>query len=170
MPYSNFCTKQRREKQRLEKQRFKKQQGAVLVISMVLLLVMTILGLTAASNATMESRMAANTQNLNFALQAAESAVEATVNDVNVLGQALNSTSVNQKIKLNSAYTLDNQPVASEAEINYLGQSPADGFSMGVNKNAFVAHNFEINGTGSMSGNVTSRTAQGVYRIAPSGS
>jgi type IV pilus assembly protein PilX len=47
----------------------------VLVISLVLLLVMTIIGVTSLRTVTLEEKMAGNTQNRNMALQAAESAL-----------------------------------------------------------------------------------------------
>ena len=146
------------------------QNGTVLIVSLIILLVMTVLGLTAAGSASMELRMAGNSERINTTLQAAESAVEATINNVNLLGQALNSTTaINRTIRLNSAYDAASQPVESEAEISYVGQGSMDGFSLGVNQNNFVAHNFEVIGTGSMQDNVTSVTSQGVYRVAPSG-
>ena len=146
------------------------QNGAVLVVSLIILLVMTVLGLAASGSANMELRMAGNNERINSTLQAAESAVEATINNINLLGQALNSTgSINQSIRLDSAYDANSQPVKSEAEISYIGQGSVDGFSLGVNNSNFVAHNFEVIGTGSMQDNTTSITSQGVYRVAPSG-
>ena len=147
------------------------QNGAVLVVSLIILLVMTVLGLAASGSANMELRMAGNNERINNTLQAAESAVEATINNINLLGQALNTTgSINRSIRLDSAYDVASQPVKSEAEISYIGQGSVDGFSLGVNNNNFVAHNFEVIGTGSMQDNTTSITSQGVYRVAPSGS
>ncbi len=146
------------------------QNGAVLVVSLIILLVMTVLGLAASGSANMELRMAGNNERINSTLQAAESAVEATINNINLLGQALNSSgSINQSIRLDSAYDAASQPVKSEAEISYIGQGSVDGFSLGVNNSNFVAHNFEVIGTGSMQDNTTSITSQGVYRVAPSG-
>lgn len=146
------------------------QDGAVLIISLIILLVMTVLGLAASGSANMELRMAGNNERINTTLQAAESAVEATITNVNLLGQALNSTTaINQSIRLDSAYAANSQPVESAAEISYIGQGSVDGFSLGVNQNSFVAHNFEVVGTGSMQGNVKSVTSQGVFRVAPSG-
>lgn len=146
------------------------QNGAVLIVSLIILLVMTVLGVAASGSANMELRMAGNNERINSTLQAAESAVEATITNVNLLGQALNSTTpVAQSIRLDSAYAADSQPVESVAEISYLGQGSMDGFSLGINQNNFVAHNFEVKGTGSMQGNVKSITSQGVYRVAPSG-
>ncbi len=52
-----------------------RQQGAVLVVSLILLLVMTILGVSSMSSTTMQERMAGNLRDNNLAFQAAESAL-----------------------------------------------------------------------------------------------
>lgn len=49
-----------------------RQSGAILVVSLLLLLVMTLLGLTAMQVARMEERMAGNTRDINLAFQGAE--------------------------------------------------------------------------------------------------
>lgn len=49
-----------------------KQKGAVLLVSMVLLLMLTIMAITVASNSSLQQRMSANAQDQNIAFQAAE--------------------------------------------------------------------------------------------------
>lgn len=51
------------------------QQGAALMISLVMLLVLTVLGVSALNTTTLEERMAMNSQEISRALQAAESAL-----------------------------------------------------------------------------------------------
>lgn len=50
-------------------------RGAALIVSLILLLVMTILGISGIQTTTMETRMAANSADRNLALQAAEHAL-----------------------------------------------------------------------------------------------
>lgn len=57
------------------KNTFIKQQGAVLIVSLIILLVMTLIGVTAMQTTTMEERMAGNMRDQNFAFQAAEIAL-----------------------------------------------------------------------------------------------
>lgn len=52
-----------------------RQKGAVLIVSMIILLVMTMIGVTAMQTTTMEERMAGNMRDQNFAFQAAEVAL-----------------------------------------------------------------------------------------------
>ncbi len=51
------------------------QSGVVLVISLILLLVLTILGITAASVTQLEEKMAGNLRDMNLAFQSAETAL-----------------------------------------------------------------------------------------------
>lgn len=51
------------------------ERGAVLIIALVFLLVLTLLGITATSTSTMQERMAGNLRDNNLAFQSAESAL-----------------------------------------------------------------------------------------------
>lgn len=53
------------------------QQGAALIISLILLVVMTILGVSAITTTTMEEKMAGNVRNKHLSFQAAEAALRA---------------------------------------------------------------------------------------------
>ena len=52
-----------------------RQRGAILFVSLIILLLMTILGVTAMSNVSMEERMAGNMRDGDMAVQAAEAAL-----------------------------------------------------------------------------------------------
>jgi hypothetical protein len=63
------------------------QSGAVLVVALILLLVLTILGVSSMTNTSLEERMAANSQERARAMQAADSGVNLafrTLNTANV--------------------------------------------------------------------------------------
>ncbi|MBX3704486.1 MAG: hypothetical protein KF822_11995 [Steroidobacteraceae bacterium] len=61
------------------------QRGAILVISLLLLLVMTVLGLAAMQVTRMEERMAGNTRDVNIAFQGAEAGLRDAENRIRVL-------------------------------------------------------------------------------------
>jgi len=52
-----------------------KQQGAVLIVSMIILLLLTILGVTSMRNTSLEERMAGNARDRHIAFEAAEAAL-----------------------------------------------------------------------------------------------
>ena len=54
-----------------------RQRGAVLIVSMLLLLVLTILALTASQSTRMEERMAGNARDADLAFQSAEAGLRA---------------------------------------------------------------------------------------------
>ena len=53
----------------------RRQQGAILFVSLIILLLLTILGVTSMSSVTMEERMAGNMRDGDLAVQAAEAAL-----------------------------------------------------------------------------------------------
>jgi type IV pilus assembly protein PilX len=53
----------------------RRQRGAILVTSLLLLLILTVLGVTMMKMTNMQERMAGNTRDLNLALQGAEAAL-----------------------------------------------------------------------------------------------
>jgi type IV pilus assembly protein PilX len=52
-----------------------RQQGVALIVALIMLLLITLIGLAAARNQTMEMRMTVNTQNRALAMQSAEAAL-----------------------------------------------------------------------------------------------
>ena len=52
-----------------------RQRGATLVVALIILVVLTLLGVTAMQGATMQERMAGNVRDVNVAFQAAEAAL-----------------------------------------------------------------------------------------------
>jgi type IV pilus assembly protein PilX len=68
--------------QKLSKFNYRLQQGSVLVISLILLLVMTLLGLSAMQNSVMEEMMAGNTRDKHLAFQSAEAALRDAENRI----------------------------------------------------------------------------------------
>ena len=75
----------------------KGEHGAVLVVSLLLLLVMTIIGVTAMSTNSLEERIAGNLRDQDLAFQATESAVRACEADVvsNILAGQFTATCAN---------------------------------------------------------------------------
>ena len=63
------------------------QKGAALIISLMMLVVMTILGVSAITTTTMEEKMAGNIRNKHISFQSAESAMRAAEVVVNTLSR-----------------------------------------------------------------------------------
>ena len=55
----------------------KDQRGVVLIVSLIFLLVLTLIGVTASQSTILQERMAGNVKDRNMALQASEAALRA---------------------------------------------------------------------------------------------
>lgn len=55
--------------------RTKQQQGAVLAVSLIMLLLLTMIGITGMQTTSLEEKMAGNTNNLNMSFEASETAL-----------------------------------------------------------------------------------------------
>jgi type IV pilus assembly protein PilX len=83
----------------------KQQRGSALIISLLILLVMTIIGITAMSSSTMEEKMAANDRNQKAIFQNAESSLM-TAED-KVLALSYDKLKENMADKVAGFYTSD---------------------------------------------------------------
>lgn len=80
------------------------QRGAVLIVSLIFLLLMTIIGVTTMQTTTLQERMAGNTRDMNIALQASETALR----DAEAwLGLAGNSTQADTHAELTNPVAWD---------------------------------------------------------------
>jgi len=102
---------------------FKKQKGVALVIGLVMLLVLTIMGITSMSNTTQELKIACNFQNHNDAFQAAMSCVDMAI--AQTPPGSLNPDSV---ITVNCA--IPGSTTAVVSTVRFLGCRPRQGSSL----------------------------------------
>lgn len=58
-----------------------RQQGAILITALIMLVILTLLGLSSISTTTMEERMSANSQDISRAFQAASTGIAKVFND-----------------------------------------------------------------------------------------
>lgn len=91
----------------------KKQSGAVLVMALLMLFVLTLIGVSSMNTTSMEEKMSGNTRNRQLAFQAAETAVRDAeryiTNNIN------NPTAQFTASGTGGLYTLGNGPSSSEA-------------------------------------------------------
>ena len=139
------------------------QTGSVLLLSLIILGVMSVLGLSLFSNSTLEEKMAANQMNNHKTFHASESAVDITVQDTDTLAAALVSpTPITVVVDVGDA------KIAANAELSYVGAALPSGWSLGVNEGSFSAHNIRTTGTAiKTNASALTQTAQGIARIGP---
>ena len=133
------------------------QQGISLLVAMVILILISLIGVTAMKTASVEEQMSSNLYRKNLTFQASESAVENTIFDNNIVSAALESTTPTVE---NVAVNVPN--TAAEVQFKSLGLAPTIGASAGV----FSGARIMITSTAT-SGDTRTRTVHGVVRLVP---
>lgn len=152
----------------------KRQQGAVLLISLLVLLVLTLIGLSSLDSSVMEQKMATNAQTATSTFQQAESAIRQTYylespSPTNALDKAMNGTATER----HRGYSTPDMaigtdlahPTATTTDKGALtGTSRSNAIDVG-RRIQFTEQVIEITGTANV-GNIQSRATQG-YSVGP---
>lgn len=144
----------------------KRQHGAALVVGLVLLMVLTILGISGMNTATLELTMASNTQFQNDAFQAAETGIDLAIAN-SQLGAAISGPGIPLAPR-----TLPDGSSTTEALTTFQLATPVPdrAFSLGVGSTGSVrAYHFDIVATGMGPRNATATHTQSVYLLGPGG-
>lgn len=102
------------------------QRGAALIVSLIVLLVLTLIGVAGMNTSVMQERMAVNSQNSNRAFQAAESTVSALTNqlyanDLSLLRESMQSATEESSVV--SVKTLDSgNGITGTYQARFLGE------------------------------------------------
>jgi len=127
---------------RIERMRgSKQQQGIVLVVGLVMLISLTLIGVTAMKSTTMDERIAANTQFKAIAFQVAESALSDAADwdgaaACYLAGKICKDSDAvlngsNETNKVIKKYTTGMGRVSGRGEMTYQGEIPLAGYSVG---------------------------------------
>lgn len=144
------------------------QRGGALMVALVLIFMLSVMGMSAMRESTLEKRMATNSVHKASTLQAAESATEITLNDPDNLSAAFTSastggTGANVPLPPNI-----NTELQTSARIFFAGSGPPIGFSLGSGA-GFQALRFVVRGNASIDAvQSNSQVAQGANRTVPS--
>ena len=137
----------------------RRQRGAVLIVSLILLVVLTLLGVTSMNTTSLEEKMAANSQTTTRAFQTAETGLSIAFND-------------NAAYDLSGAYDPSSSTVSNTSDVvdlegDFKGWSPPPSGSL-YSATSFQAAHFEFTSTGRVAGgNVSTTLRGGAYQIAP---
>ena len=138
--------------------RSRQQRGAILVVSLVLLVVLTFLAVTALNTANIEEKMANNTQEAHRAFQTAESGIADTFADSTMFDLAVE--------KVNNIDDFGVYDAHGEVRTNFRQwTNPPRG--SGYSVTSFSAAHFEMSATGEAGAGATTTINAGAYQIAP---
>lgn len=138
-----------------------RQVGAVLITALVLLVIMTLLGLTTMSTSYLEERMAANSQEISRSFQVADAGLtQAFLN-----ADSLNTTdAVTETITGVGGYNATINYTASLRQVSRLGRSADSREIWGAN---YGKYHFELESNGLTRGGVATRLIGGIAQIGP---
>ena len=153
----------------------KQQRGAALIIGLLILLVMTVIGVSALNTTTMDSRIATNIQNANIGFQVADSSnnqtITAMMDDEKIKDCALDKSSTNDTHDVPHTYVV---PIDEDTSISFnstskvkaTGRRNPFGATLNVgNANRKVGYAFDIKSEGWVAGTDTvAKTTQGVMK------
>lgn len=151
----------RTSRQSVSFQPARRQSGAVLIVAMILLVVLTLLGVTAMNTSSLEEKMASNTQEQVHAFQAAETGISQAFNDTSAYD--LDGTcGVSEVVSTDFAGSANDLKYCS----NFMGMSPPPPGSL-YSATSFQAAHFNFRSTGNSGTNVAATLNGGAYIIAP---
>jgi Tfp pilus assembly protein PilX len=173
----------------------KRQNGAVLMVSLLILLVLTILAITALSVATLEERMAMAFQYSDATFQGSESGIQRVINAakqetsigvtnpsyVDTADQLVATITGGCSGAPNTVALQDETPwaladsgtrITTNVSIQYMGEGPPPpGYSMGAGEGSFITHNLDVTSTSAVAGTgINEEHIQRVYFVRPGGS
>ena len=124
---------------------------------MVILILISLIGVTALKNASVEEQISSNLYQKHVTFQASESAVENTIMDNTIISSALvSATPIYRNVSGNVPNT------SAEVEYMYVGTGPAQGYSQAL----FSGARLMITST-AQSADTRTRTVHGVVRLVP---
>lgn len=141
---------------------YNQQRGTALLVALVLIFMMTVLGLTAMRESSLEKRMTTNSVHKSTAFQAAESATELTINDLENLNAAFAANGTRTTVDVPQP---SNTEVSLQGAIEYTGSGLPVGFSSG---SGFETLRYRVEGSADIdSVQSSSRVNQGITRLVP---
>jgi len=143
------------------------QKGAVLVVGLLLLLVITLIGITNFGTTILEEKMSANFQDKNMVFQAADTAIEDGMEDINFLWAAydkgLNPATPQTQNVTNSSASFSASKVEAEFEGNTIAVY-GNATSMRIGASGYQLFHYSITGTAELgNSNAKSEHVMGAY-------
>lgn len=146
-----------------------RQEGVVLLVVLMLLLLTTIVGYQVMETSSLEARMAVARQGKEVSFQAAESIIDQSKNDQNLLVLAFIAGLNNSVWPNSTAFTfVDDAALAGRAEVRYIDEVATLGNDLVIGNPGLRSLHFEIRAqSGRVDDRFNSQHIQGIKRFAP---
>jgi len=138
------------------------QQGATLIVALILLILISLIGVSTLKSASVVEKMSSADYQKNITFRASESAVDVTLDDA-LISQVMREDQVvlsQNDININ----VDN----ANASVVYT-KIPGQGIVLGASINTVAGNRLMITSTGSLAGdpNTKTRTVHGIVKTGP---
>ena len=151
--------------------RYSNQQGVVLIICLLMLLVISIVGLSSISTTKLEEQMASNAQVKNIVFQASEATLEDGLDDINLLSDAYDQKNLVPVPQVTKNVVLtDGRITSSTVAAKFTQEVWPKGMNAGsLNcSNPIIQIHYEMEGSADMANaNARANHVQGAFIPAP---
>jgi len=147
-----------------------RQRGAVLLISLLILLVTTFIGFSAMETSNLESKMATARELKELTFQTAETTIENALDNLPMIAQAYAVKLQGSTDWPSASYSFDHDTyLAGVARVEFIITGTSPGYTMRKGTSGIATYYYQVVGTGSRSNtNITSTHTQGIYVEGPS--
>ena len=155
-----------------------KQEGAVLLVSLLILLLVTLIGFATLETSTLESKMATARELKEISFQTAEAIIEESTADMGYLGRALNAhladpndpTWPTDPNHIYPDYDAGDRVLnaGGESTMRFITNASTIGYSMRKGSAGLETYYYEAQGVSSLANtNISNTHVQGVFVEAP---
>lgn len=142
-----------------------KQRGAVLLVSLMLLLVTTFIGFSAMETSNLEGKMSTARQLKELTFQTAETAIELSLNDNSYPGNSYAISLASSTNWPTRAYTFTHDSYITASSImRFISDDIPEGYSLRKGGSNMGIYSYEVESTATRANtNISSTHIQGIY-------
>ncbi|MEP5766309.1 MAG: PilX N-terminal domain-containing pilus assembly protein [Halieaceae bacterium] len=147
-----------------------RQQGAVLLVSLLMLLVTTFIGFSAMETSNLESKMATSRELKELTFQTAEAVIEESLDNFTLISDAYAVGLAGTGAWPVAAYTFDHDTeLTGGARVEFINNANSLGYSIRKGASGIATYYYQVIGSASRANtNISSVHTQGIYVEGPS--
>ncbi len=150
-------------------QRSASQQGAVLLVSLIMLVITTFVGFSSMDTSNLEAKMATSRELKELTFQSAEATIEFAVDDLPLLSSAYAVGLQGTNNWPTSKYQFEDTEINAAATVQFMNNANSLGYSIRKGASGIATYYYQVIGTaGRNNTNINSVHTQGIYVEGPS--
>jgi Tfp pilus assembly protein PilX len=150
-------------------QRSSSQQGAVLIVSLIMLLITTFVGFSAMETSNLEAKMATSRELQELTFQSAEATIEFALDDLPLLSSAYAVGLQGSQNWPTAKYQFDDPEINANARVEFMNNANSLGYSIRKGASGIATYYYQVIGSADRNNtNISSVHTQGIYVEGPS--